>query len=305
MILKQFVSLIMCVLLVQCIQPNKTISSELYSVQQHTQNILSFGPRSIIDPGHLKTQQYIQNTLRQYNGWTITLDRFNAVTPLGSKQFTNIIADFDTSPSNMHRIVFAAHYESKLFREFEFLGATDSALSCALLLELAKNVSQQQNWNGAKYNIQLIFFDGEEAIEFWSPSDSLYGSRHLALKWHLENNLSSIKLFVLLDLLGALNPDVYNFDTNHQDGYDRLLRVQMQEETLRRIYFKNITEYSYIEDDHTPFMEKGVPVIHVIPQPFPEVWHTKRDNYKALHWDSIGDLVKIFKRYLVDLVYNL
>lgn len=33
--------------------------------------------------------------------------------------------------------------------------------------------------------LQLIFFDGEEAFFSWSPTDSLYGSRHLAHK--MEN----------------------------------------------------------------------------------------------------------------------
>jgi hypothetical protein len=32
--------------------------------------------------------------------------------------------------------------------------------------------------------------------------------------------------------------------------------------------------YGYIEDDHTPFLHKGVSVLHIIPQPFPKVWHT-------------------------------
>lgn len=30
--------------------------------------------------------------------------------------------------------------------------------------------------------LQLIFFDGEEALFRWTPTDSLYGSRHLAHK---------------------------------------------------------------------------------------------------------------------------
>jgi len=29
-------------------------------------------------------------------------------------------------------------------------------------------------------SLQLIFFDGEEAFVQWTPTDSLYGSRHLA-----------------------------------------------------------------------------------------------------------------------------
>lgn len=31
-------------------------------------------------------------------------------------------------------------------------------------------------------SLQLIFFDGEEAFVRWSPTDSLYGSQHLAQK---------------------------------------------------------------------------------------------------------------------------
>lgn len=32
----------------------------------------------------------------------------------------------------------------------------------------------------SQVTLQLVFFDGEEAFEEWAPSDSLYGSRHLA-----------------------------------------------------------------------------------------------------------------------------
>ena len=33
------------------------------------------------------------------------------------------------------------------------------------------------------YSVWLVFFDGEEAFQTWSRSDSTYGSRHLAAKW--------------------------------------------------------------------------------------------------------------------------
>lgn len=32
----------------------------------------------------------------------------------------------------------------------------------------------------AQVTLQLVFFDGAEAFEEWTTSDSLYGSRHLA-----------------------------------------------------------------------------------------------------------------------------
>ena len=35
----------------------------------------------------------------------------------------------------------------------------------------------------------MIFFDGEEAFNRWSATDSLYGSRHLAQLWSTQNSL--------------------------------------------------------------------------------------------------------------------
>lgn len=44
-------------------------------------------------------------------------------------------------------------------------------------------ISQQAVSDGTPdLSLKLIFFDGEEAFVRWSPSDSLYGSRHLARK---------------------------------------------------------------------------------------------------------------------------
>lgn len=44
----------------------------------------------------------------------------------------------------------------------------------------------QKMLEGKNLGLMLIFFDGEEAFENWSATDSLYGSRHLARKWELE-----------------------------------------------------------------------------------------------------------------------
>lgn len=54
---------------------------------------------------------------------------------IGNKPFTNIIATLD--PNVDRRLVLVAHYDSKIIRGGEFLGATDSALPVALLLDMA------------------------------------------------------------------------------------------------------------------------------------------------------------------------
>ena len=57
------------------------------------------------------------------------------------------------------RIVIAGHYDTKLFREFRFVGASDGGSSAAFLLELARVLKARKN----PLTIELLFLDGEEA----------------------------------------------------------------------------------------------------------------------------------------------
>ena len=73
--------------------------------------------------------------------WTVEEDSFEDSTPFGKKTFTNIIATFD--PSRSQRIIVGCHYDSKDFKTREkktFIGATDSAVPCAIMLETAKQL---------------------------------------------------------------------------------------------------------------------------------------------------------------------
>ena len=80
--------------------------------------------------------QYIISRLNQLDAsrWTIMLDDFTSYTPIGDKRFTNIIATLDQDVPR--RLVLAAHYDSKYFARGQFLGATDSAVPVALIIDL-------------------------------------------------------------------------------------------------------------------------------------------------------------------------
>ncbi len=61
---------------------------------------------------------------------------FDGATPLGPVKMVNLIA---TIPGQRpDRIVLASHFDTKLFRDFRFVGASDGASSTAALLELAR-----------------------------------------------------------------------------------------------------------------------------------------------------------------------
>ena len=44
-----------------------------------------------------------------------------------------------------------------------------------------------------------------------------------------------------------------------------------------------------IQDDHIPFLKRGVEVLHLIPVPFPNVWHTMDDDGEHLDMDTVND----------------
>ena len=272
-------------------------------------------PRVPGTESHAAVKQHILSRLSSLGeGWEVTAHEFTASTPLGVKNFTNIIATLH--PSVERRLVLSAHYDSKLLRGGEFLGATDSALPCALLIDLASSLNEllkQSITPDSEETLQLIFLDGEEAFVDWTSTDSIYGARQLSGAFQNtdllatgsgRSALSSISTFVLLDLLGARGSTVYMYpQTTDKTAYNLMVRVETALKTRRVIpkyttYFSTQTSHVYIEDDHVPFLKKGVPVLHAISHPFPPVWHTLRDDLTALDRLTVKHLQKLFQVFV-------
>ena len=272
-------------------------------------------PRVPGTASHAKVKQHILSQLRQLgDAWSVTSHEFTDMTPYGEKNFTNIIATLH--PSVERRLALVAHYDSKLLSEGEFLGATDSALPCALLLDLAQSLnSLLTNSIGPSSfeTLQLIFLDGEEAFKHWTPTDSIYGARKLSAAFQNGEFLStgsgrtaleSISCFLLLDLLGARNTAIYRYpQTTATATYSLMVRVESALKKKKVIpksvtYFSSHTRHANIEDDHIPFLKKGVPVMHAISWPFPSVWHTLKDDSSALDRTTVKHLQKLFQVFV-------
>ena len=52
-----------------------------------------------------------------------------------------------------------------------------------------------------------------------------------------------------------------------------------------------------------PFQRKGVPVLPLIPVPFPAVWHQEADNRNNLDMTTILNLLKIFKVFVAEYLH--
>ncbi|XP_061232675.1 glutaminyl-peptide cyclotransferase-like protein [Neopsephotus bourkii] len=270
-------------------------------------------------PGSSAVRQHITACLEAL-GWHVELDAFTAATPRGPVPFTNVVAT--AAPGAARRLALACHYDTKVLpAAAPFIGAVDSAASCAAILELATALERplrRAREEGAEATLQLLFLDGEEAFEAWSASDSLYGARHLAARMEATRHrggpgtqLSAMSLLVLLDLLGARDPAIHSHFPSTHHWFLRLVHI---EQRLRRLgllhatpqdppFFRLSPAPGPVEDDHIPFLQRGVPVLHLIPLPFPPAWHTPEDTERNLHPPTLMDLTRILLVFITEFLH--
>ncbi|KAM8793952.1 glutaminyl-peptide cyclotransferase-like protein [Eudromia elegans] len=257
-------------------------------------------------------------------GWHVWSDAFEAATPRGPVAFASLVAT--AAPAAARRLALACHLDSKALprdaRGRPFVGATDAALPCALLLELAAALHEplrRRARQGAGATLQLLFLDGEEAFGAWSASDSLYGARHLAARMAAQRHppagpgateLSAMSLLVLLDLLGAPSPSIHSHFPETQRWFQQLADTErwlhrlglLREHPRPQLYFQPGPPPGPVEDDHVPFLQRGVPVLHVIPTPFPRVWHTHDDTEDNLDAATVDNLAQILALFVADFL---
>ncbi|KAI9715474.1 MAG: hypothetical protein M1812_005950 [Candelaria pacifica] len=296
--------------------------------------------------------------------WTIELQNSTSRTPAtGDSEipFVNLIVTRDppwTEPGEVGRLALVAHYDSKL-TPAGFIGATDSAAPCAMLMHAAKSVDAAltKKWAAMKAGgvgedrsmgldeekgVQIILLDGEEAFASWSDSDSLYGARALAEAWEQKSHpalstfqtaLSSISLFLLLDLLGAAHPTVPSYFKTTHWAYQNMAKLETRLRSLQqfksspnhpsqrtnRASDKQVTRPRdeplflpesekgdsdfrgwMVQDDHIPFMARGVEVLHMIPTPFPRVWHEMTDDGEHLDMNTVEDWATLVTAFLAE-----
>jgi Zn-dependent M28 family amino/carboxypeptidase len=141
--------------------------------------------------------------------------------------------------------------------------------------------------------VWLLFTDGEEAIKNWSDTDSVYGSRHLAIKWQSDGTLKRIKAFILADMLGDRDLDVQR-DLNSTAWLEDLIYQAATEYGWQSYFFENKT---YDDDDHLPFVHRGVPCADLIDLNYGyqnAYWHTAEDTMDKLSAKSLtiaGDTI--------------
>lgn len=224
---------------------------------QYTREVAAFGPRYMGSENHKKLERYILDHLK---GDQVEDDAFTADTVEGKFPVRNIIAKFPGTKDGV--IVILGHYDTVYpLRNSGFVGANDGGSSTAILLEYANQL--RGGGAGKKrdgYSVWLVWTDGEEAVRQWTNTDSVYGARHLAEKWEKDGTLKKIKALMVMDMIGDAELDIVR-DSNSTPWLLDLIYAAAERLGYQSHFYAG---QGPIEDDHLPFVKRGVPSADVI-----------------------------------------
>jgi hypothetical protein len=225
---------------------------------------LAFGPRIPSTEGHAKIREWMQAELESA-GWQVEVQESEA---LGHPIF-NVVAKRSEEPP---QIILGAHYDTRIAadndpdvsnRSLPVPGANDGASGVAVLMELARSLPEDT------VNVWLVFFDAEDngRIEGW---DWILGSREFVA----ANNALQPRAVVIVDMIGDADLNIYK-----EQNSNRALNDEIWSTAEGLGYGSQfIPQYKYsMLDDHTPFLEAGIPAVDLIDFDYP-YWHTVDDT---------------------------
>lgn len=259
---------------------------------EHVRQLVALGPRPAGSAGAAAARRYVSRELAAL-GLTTAEQTFAAQTPVGAVEMTNVTARI--AGQRPERLLIASHYDTKRFTEFPFVGANDGGSSTALVLELARVLKARRN----RLTIELVFFDGEEAIIEWTDGDHTYGSRHYVQAARRDGSIRTVAGLILFDMVGDRDLNIRR-ETYSTPWLTDILWSTAQ--TMKQPAF--VDEEFAVNDDHQPFLDAGIPAVDIVDLDYAP-WHTKDDTLDKVSARSLQIVADVFLAALPELEKRL
>ena len=250
---------------------------------EHMRQLVAIGPRPAGSAGIQQARDYIETQLKGF-GLSPQEQAFEAQTPFGVVRMVNVIARIPGA--RPERLLLTGHFDTKLFRQFRFVGANDGGSSAAVLLELARVLKPRKN----PFTIELVFFDGEEAVlPEWGGTDHTYGSRHYVDAARRDGSLSTIKAMILFDMIADRHLTIRK-ETRSTPWLTALVWDSAKRLGHHDAFLDDAFE---VEDDHQPFLDAGVTAMDIIDLEY-DAWHTAKDTLEEVSARSLQTVGDVF-----------
>jgi Zn-dependent M28 family amino/carboxypeptidase len=168
-----------------------------------------------------------------------------------------------------------AHYDTK--DSPGFLGANDGAGGTAAVVQLARQLKPRT----IARTVQFVLFDGEESPR--GTPDSQFFAKGLRGSKVAATAFNRAEAMILLDFVGDKDLSLPREGTSDPKLWTRLRSAARRAGVGS--YFP-ATSGIGIEDDHTPFEQRGIPSIDLIDWDFP-CYHKTCDNLSAVSEKSL------------------
>ncbi len=201
----------------------------------------------------------------------------------GHEGLRNVVGSL---PGRGKTIVVGAHYDVEA-RPVGFVGANDGAAGTAAVVELARKFARAPR-SAKNRPVRFVLFDGEEepaGCEIFLEC-ALRGS-----KAYVKRHGSQTRNLVLLDYIAEKR----DLSFPHEGGSDPALYAKLRAAANAVGVGSLFTGIEGIEilDDHTPFMEAGIPAVDVIDFEYPpaDTLQDTIDKVSVRSLDAVGEAV--------------
>jgi len=251
---------------------------------RHVEAQIAFGPRPTGSEAAHATAEYIQAQLVS-SGWEPRVQEFVYQDVQGQNIYA--VSSRDERPV----ILLGAHFDTRRQADQDstdalapVLGANDGASGVAVLLELARVLDLER----VQSRVVLAFFDAEDngRLDGW---DWIVGSRLFA------SSMDQLPVYVIIvDMVGDEDQQLY-----YESNSDPALRAALWQ-TAADLGFSDqfIPEERHsLLDDHTAFIERGIPAVDIIDFDYP-YWHTTEDTLDKVSAASLMRVGRVLEKFL-------
>jgi hypothetical protein len=262
---------------------------------------VQFGPRPSGSPEIEKAREHIRVTLRGC-GWQVEDQAFTEQTPRGVVRFINLVARHPlqaggSALATTQRAIVCSHYDTKRFSTIKFVGANDAGSSTGALLELARVLALDPALASA---IELVFFDGEEAVAQFTETDGLYGSRAYARRLREQNRVAQFKFAILWDMIGDKDLTITCPPDSPQPLTEQIFAAA--DSLGLRSHFGYYDRS--VMDDHVPLNALRIPTVDLIDFDYLP-WHTADDTLDKIDAESLRKVGAVTLYYLRQALKSL
>jgi Zn-dependent M28 family amino/carboxypeptidase len=244
---------------------------------------MEFGPRVPGTHAHDEAIRWIANNL-EGAGWEVETTDFITDAVSG----TNVVGRYGEGEAPP--ILLGAHYDTRPVADRDAAspnepvpGANDGASGVAVLLELARVLPG----GPLSRPIWLAFFDQEDGGGA-AGGEWIQGSRALAAG--LSPRPAAV---VVVDMVGDADLQI-----REEMNSDPVLRETIWQTAASLGIDSFIPSIGYsMLDDHTPFIERGIPTVLIIDFDYP-YWHTTQDTLDKLSAESLEAVGRTLEAWL-------